>query len=195
MKGFGVVHVDHVGEFVDDDVVDALLGYLYELGVEGDDTAAAAVAPLASHASELHLFGAETHKHREVLQTLFQIDLGLFFVEVVIVSLLLLFGERLYTLLEHCKARMITQRIDLAKVEDLFTFDKTGLGLYFLQGVGDPALFLVYEFKEASLRDLGRAYLDHPVITDTKVDVLHPGSDGVLYRKALVTVSTFQASP
>ena len=56
MKGFGVVHVDHVGEFVDDNVVYALFGGLHKMDVEGDDTVASTVAPLAFHTSEFHLF-------------------------------------------------------------------------------------------------------------------------------------------
>ena len=48
--------MDHVGEFVDDDVVYALSWCLDEMDVEGDDAVASAVAPLASHASESHLF-------------------------------------------------------------------------------------------------------------------------------------------
>ncbi len=61
MKSFGVVHMDHVGEFVDNDVVNALFWCLHKVDVKGDDPVASAVSPLAFHASEFHLFGLKAH--------------------------------------------------------------------------------------------------------------------------------------
>lgn len=195
MEGFGVVHVDHVGEFMDDDVVDALFWGLYEMDVEGDDAAGAAVAPLAFHTAQSHGFGFESHDDRVVVQTLLQVALRLLFVEVVVVGSDFLFGAVLALCFERGKVRVVLQRVGLTEVEDLFTEGQSRFLGHLLKGFGDPRLFFVDELEDPFLADLRRADRHLARIGDAEVDVLHAGADDVLYFKALVAIPGFQASP
>ncbi len=146
--------MDHVGEFVDDDVVYALFRGLDEVNVKGDDAAASAVAPLAFHASQLHLFGFEVHDDREVVQTLLQVALRLFFVEAVIVRVYLLFSAVFALVFKVSELRVVLQGVGLAKVEDLFAFYKPRLLCDLLKSLIDPRLFFIDELEDSSFTDL-----------------------------------------